>query len=351
MAKAKKLSSGNWRVLQYAGLDSNGKRIYNSFTAPTKEEAEQNALDFKYYGLTHKSDERMEACLTFDEAVDQYINSKCNILSPSTVRGYRIAQKNAFDMIKNVPLPQIDELLLQRWANNNALHYKSKSIRNQFGLITAVFRQNKRFLDFKSILLKPKEKPEYNIPDEQDMAAIFKVIEGKKIEIPVLLALMLGLRQSEIAALCWADYRDNDIHIHAAHVPNENHKLVRKERAKSFAGNRVIPDIPQYLKEKLDAADKTDKYISPYRYPSSVLRAFKRELEKEGLPLYKMHELRHANASVMLLKGIPDKYAMERLGQSTTYMLKNVYQHTFKSEQTKIAKQVNDSFSEILKKK
>ena len=154
-------------------------------------------------------------------------------------------------MIKNVPLPQIDELLLQRWANNNALHYKSKSIRNQFGLITAVFRQNKRFLDFKSILLKPK----YNMPGEQDMEVIFKVIEGKKIEIPVLLALMLGLRQSEIAALCWADYRDNDIHIHAAHVPNENHKLVRKERAKSFAGNRVIPDIPQYLKEKLDAAD------------------------------------------------------------------------------------------------
>ena len=206
MAKAKKLSSGNWRVLQYAGLDSNGKRIYNSFTAPTKEEAERNALEFKYYDLTHKFEEAATICLTFDGAVDQYISSKCNMLSPSTVRGYRTAQRNAFNMIKNVPLPQIDELLLQKWANNAALHYKSKSIRNQFGLITAVLRQNKRFLDFKSILLAPKQKPEYNVPDEQDMAAIFKAIEGKKMEIPVLLALMLGLRQSEIAALCWSDY-------------------------------------------------------------------------------------------------------------------------------------------------
>ena len=51
----------------------------------------------------------------------------------------------------------------------------------------------------------------------------------------------------------------------------------------------------------------------------------------------------------MLLQGVPDKYAMERLGQATNNMLKNVYQHTFKDEQTKISDNLNNKFNEIIK--
>ena len=40
MASAKKLKSGNWRCLAYIGKDKEGKRLYKSFTAPTKKEAE-----------------------------------------------------------------------------------------------------------------------------------------------------------------------------------------------------------------------------------------------------------------------------------------------------------------------
>ena len=52
---------------------------------------------------------------------------------------------------------------------------------------------------------------------------------------------------------------------------------------------------------------------------------------------------------VMLLQGVPDKYAMERLGQATNNMLKNVYQHTFKDQQTKISDKLNKKFNEIIK--
>lgn len=69
--------------------------------------------------------------------------------------------------------------------------------------------------------------------------------------------------------------------------------------------------------------------------PSSVLRAFYKLCEENGLPKFKVHALRHANASIMLLNGVSDKYAMERLGQSTPSMIKNVYQHIFDDEQKK----------------
>lgn len=40
MAKAKKLPSGNWRVQLFVGVDENGKRKYESFTATTAKAAE-----------------------------------------------------------------------------------------------------------------------------------------------------------------------------------------------------------------------------------------------------------------------------------------------------------------------
>lgn len=51
----------------------------------------------------------------------------------------------------------------------------------------------------------------------------------------------------------------------------------------------------------------------------------------------------------MLLNGVSDKYAMERLGQSTPSMIKNVYQHIFDDEQKKISKKLNDHFNKLVK--
>ena len=69
MANAKQLPSGAWRVLVYDGKDTNGKRIYTSFTAPTEREANFMALDHQ---LHHKSKQKVTEML-FQEALQQYI--------------------------------------------------------------------------------------------------------------------------------------------------------------------------------------------------------------------------------------------------------------------------------------
>ena len=338
MATAKKLPSGSYRVRVYD--KRTGKT--RSFTADTKKEAEFQANEWL---LTRKE---KPADLTLDKAIDKYIESKSNTLSPSTIRGYKIAQRNAYESIKDLKLEQLSELRLQKWANENAARYSPKSINNQFGLLSAVLKQNKIRLDMDEIMLKPKEKREYNVPTPDDLSVIIKAINGKSCEIPVLIAIMCGCRQSEIAALLWKDYDGSTIHIHAAVVPDENGKLVRKERPKSYASNRII-EVPEYLKQILDADECKNEHISPFRTPSGVLRAFQKICTDLGLPKYKMHELRHAYASMMLKEGVPDKYAMERLGQSTPYMIKQVYQHTFRSEQEAAAIKINNAMDKLAK--
>ena len=311
-----------------------------SFTADTKRGAELLAAQW----LADRTER--PADMTVYDAISAYIDSKNNTLSPSTVRGYRIAQRNAYENIKNKKIGQLTAADLQSWANSNAAKYSAKSIKNQIGLLSAVLKQQKIKIDLDGVLLKSKTKTPYNVPSESELSEIITALRGKKCEIPVLIAIMCGCRQSEILALRWEDYDGAALSIHAAIVPNEHGQLVRKEQPKSYAGNRTL-QVSDTLRHVLDTADHDREYISPYRTPSGALKAFQTLCAELGLPRYKMHELRHAYASIMLLRGVPDKYAMELLGQSTPNMIKNVYQHTFDSEQKKAAAKINRVFDEL----
>lgn len=346
MPNAKKLPSGNWRILLYDGKDRDGKRIYQSFTAPSKKEAEYMAAE---YALNHQ---KKPEDMTVGEAIDEYIASRDKTMSVSSVRSYKNIRKNALGALADVKIRNVTEIALQNWANCNAPNYAPKTIRTQYGLICAALKQHKVKLEYTSILLKPKQKSEYVIPDKAQMSAIVQAVSGTAVEVPVLLALMLGLRQSEIAGLAWSDYDGSAINIHGAKLLDENNKMVYKDTNKSYAGRRVI-DVPSYLAGKLDEEKtrinpKDDDPISPM-LSSSVLRAFQRICKAHGLPPYKMHALRHANASLMLVEGVADKYAMERLGQSTTNMLKTIYQHTFEPEQKEVSKKMDSTFSSLVK--
>lgn len=50
----------------------------------------------------------------------------------------------------------------------------------------------------------------------------------------------------------------------------------------------------------------------------------------------------------MLALGVPDKYAMERMGHATSNMLKMVYQHTMRSKQEEVADVVDSYFENKL---
>lgn len=336
MPKAKKLPSGNWRVRVY----DKQTKLYKSFTAETKREAE--FLGSQY--LNSKTS-FAKSTMSVKTAVLEYIENRKNILSPSTVRSYKIICENALGDLSDIRLDCLTESHLQAWVNQNTLHYAPKSVKSQYGLIRAVLKQNKIVLDYDSILLPriiPKEKA---IPSEEEIAIILHIIEGTSVELPVTIAVTLGLRQSEIGALKWSDYDGNFLVIHSAQIPNADNKYVIKEGNKSAASTRKI-EVGDLLKERLDRAERVSEYISPM-LPSSVLRKFQHILKKNGLPKFTMHEQRHGNASLMLAKGVPDKYAMKRLGQSSPNMIKNVYQHLYENKEREISNEVSKAFSDI----
>lgn len=343
MATAKKLPSHNYRVRKY----DKWTKKYVSFTAPDPETAENMASDWamknKRRRCPVKKEKRRE--LTVAEAVRAYIDSKNNILSPSSIRGYEIIYRNCLDGIGDKYLIDVEEKDLQEWVNRNAGKYAPKSVKSQYGLVTAAFRQQKVLLDFSSVLLPRIKKSDPLIPTTEQIATILQMVEGTPIELAVTIAVTMGLRQSEIAALKWSDYDGRTLNIHAAVVPNSKNKLVRKETTKSEASTRIV-EVDELCKLRLDRAERKSENISPLT-PRHVLKSFQSLCKRNGLPQFTMHAQRHGNASMMLANGIPDKYAMARLGQSSPNMIKNVYQHLYADKQAEYNKSISNAFSKI----
>ena len=69
-------------------------------------------------------------------------------------------------------------------------------------------------------------KKEHTYLDTDEIVKLISGCEGSRAEIPILLALWLGLRRSEILGLCWdaIDFKNGTVAVKRALVRDENGK-------------------------------------------------------------------------------------------------------------------------------
>ena len=338
MANAKKLPSGTWRIRVY---DRSAKK-YKSFTGATRREAEEKAAAFR---LKNRKTKSLAGDPTVGKAVKDYIDNRSNINAPSGIRSYYDIYDHSIDEIKDIRVSELTEIDLQKWINTNAAVYSPKTLQSQFGLVRAALRSVKAELDFTMIKCPKVIEKERPIPDEEAIAIILKMVEGTTIELAVTMAITLGMRIGEAAAIKWQDYDGKSLLVHAEYTLNKDGKYEYQERTKSSASYRRLK-VNGILKERLDLTERKEEFVS-MMLPSSILKKFHRLCDDNGLPKYRLHDLRHAFASQMLINGVPDKYAMAMLGQSTTSMLKKVYQHLYDDKKSEYADTMGNIFRQI----
>lgn len=342
MAKAKKLPSGNWRVLVFY-MDG-GVRKRKSITAPTKKEAEYQASEFLMH-VTNPA--RTTERLTVGEAIDRYIASKSAVLSPSTIRGYKMIQKAHLKNIKDMLVGEITQEDVQIAINEEAKKCAPKTVKNIHGLLSAAVAVYRSDLLLRTRLPQKAAKDIY-VPSMEQIGNLINTAKGTDMELPILLASMMGLRRSEICGLQWGDVDlvSGRLYVQHAAVRNESNTLVVKG-TKTTAGTRVL-NIPEQVRVYLQGCNKTDGSIVKMK-PDEITNRFERLRVHAGLPDLRFHDLRHYYASVMLALGIPDKYAMERMGHATNTMLKAVYQHTLQEKEKEVDLQISRFFDVMMK--
>lgn len=329
------LPSGRWRCQVMV----DGKRIDVIEDDPAV--AHAKALAIKS-GLLEQ--EKRVTELTVGEAIERYIESKNAVLSPSTIRGYKSLQKGIFSSLSDVRLAELTQDTVQRFVNKIARERTPKTVKNAHGLLSAALSVYRPEMVLRTTLPQ-KEKKEIQIPSMDEVKFLADKIKGTRFELPFLLAAWMGLRTSEIRGLTWDCVEGNVLHVKQVLVSAPDNKQVLKS-TKTYSGNRKIR-IPPYIMELLNKQPRTGEYIVTYKR-NSLYSRLNRLCEECGLPHYRFHDLRHVQASVMLLLNVPDKYAMERMGHASNNMLKNVYQHTMKEKSEEVADLVDHYFSENL---
>jgi len=338
--KVQKLPSGSYRAVVAAGYNENGKRIYKSFTAKTEWEAIKMAEDFK-----RTREELTDKNVTVHKAMEMYIESRVNVIELTTIRSYRQIAKHCFKCIHDTKLSALRSMDIQRAVNLESARVSPKYVKNAYGFLKSVLKMYDVNINLNSIKLPKLTRKEKELPSFE---TVFSIVRGTEVELPVLLASWLSLRIGEVIGLQFQDVdsEHRKIRIRRTIIMTDDGYQVR-DGCKTEKSTRTI-QLPAYILEliqKLPHENETDFIVPMTR--KAVYSRFKRLMEKNGIDVT-FHDLRHLNASVMLMLGVPDKYAMERGGWSTDHILKSVYQQTFSSERERVDDTIDSYFTGIV---
>lgn len=312
MAKAKKTPSGKWQIRVGAGASGKSK----SFTADSKKEVEILAAEY-LAGLNRPADAK-----TIEESVSDYIESKANILSPSTLAGYRKLLKNNIHSIGHIRVCDLTQVKLQQWVNELSANHAPKTVKNAFALLSAALDLPSQGRTFK-VSLPAKQRKMKTYPTAQE---VFNAVKGTTIELPVLLGMWEGMRMSEIRGAKRSKIKDGILTIDTV-IVTADCQHIEKDRTKTFESARQLR-LPRYILSLIDALPPEQDYLTT-RTGQSIYMSLQYYLKKANLPQISFHDLRHINAASMLALGVPDKYAMERGGWSNPEIMRNTYQYTF----------------------
>lgn len=333
--KLEKLPSGNYRIRVTVGYDASGRPVRKSFTHHDKTKLRRIAAE---YADTHRGN---VTNITVGAAVDAFIEAKTPVLSPSTLRAYTYMAKTlkakyghfcAFSL-SSVSSPDVQKLINSMVRSGST----PKTIRNYHALLSAAFKFSGYALPVAT--LPQKNHTEIHIPDEQTMKQITAAAKGTDLEIPVALAVF-GLRRSEICALTADDLSGSVLHIHQAAVYGPD-KAIHTKLPKTYTSDRLVR-IPDEIAAKI----REQGYVTEYT-PAALSHAYNRLLEKNGIPHFRLHDLRHFFVSYChnILK-LSDAQIQKITGHKTSVILRAHYLHSMDDDRT--GQIVSDSLSKFM---
>lgn len=204
------------------------------------------------------------------------------------------------------------------------------------------------------------------LPDMKDVQAQVDALAGTALYLPVVLALMTGMRQSEVLGLRWDLV---DLEGGVLHVRRVRQRLGAKalEKVSLNAYTRLVPDMPGWIeRERTKSKHNRSIYLAaPLVALLKRARLRQRELRmKYGPGLYfasdyvctyedgqpmgdselshamqkvcRYHDLRHINGTQLLIAGFSPADVAELLGHTTPTTTLRFYAHSV-AEQRKLA--------------
>lgn len=334
--KIEKTKAGTYTT-RVSVIDESGKRHFKRFTDKSKDRVRNMANDYlndnKFYS------ESMALC----DAAKRFLDHAEAVLSPNTVRGYKIADRYFTEHYRAFYAYQIDRItpsMLQGVIDSMKRSGKSpKTISNKIGFLSTVFASESRRLPHHTLPKKVQFEP--NVPTESTIQQVAAAAKGTRYEIPLALAIF-GLRRGEICAVRAEDIDGNNVlHVCRA-LATDDDGIIHEKAPKETASDRFIP-LPQEIADRI-----REDGVATRMSPAAWSEAFPHLLNKAGIPhdqRFRLHDCRHFFVSYChdVLK-LSDAEIIRLSGHKTDHIMKRVYRHAI----TDNSKAVSDGLSALI---
>lgn len=344
MAQARKTESGAWRTLAYKKI--NGKVVRKSFTVHPKDCGENSrAAKTKSEALARDwvlNLEEEQSYISVQKAIDEYINDRSAVLSPSTIADYKRMPKH-FSELLPLDVNKLDSKTIQATINEMAINnLNARTIKNRiFFLISALNYAgvNKRF----KLRFPTQIKPNLNPPEPSEFKRLLSLASEEE-RLTIILAGLYTLRRGEIGGLCGEDIlRDlNSIYVHTSRVQNSDKEWIRRDMPKNINSVRVIQIDPEIMKLIPDVEPK--EYVIKLN-PNEITKHFER-LKAKACVNCRFHDLRKYAASIRS-EMMPGKYVEADGGwHRDSSVLKTIYDKPFKETRKEYSDKLNNRIIE-----
>ena len=183
-------------------------------------------------------------------------------------------------------------------------------------------------------------------------------IKEHDIYLAVVLALLYGLRRSEVLGLRWeaVDFQADTITI--CHTVVKNLTIQESDTTKTENSRRVfqlLPEVRVMLEMLKDKSPKGSQYLfchedgSVWR-PDCLTRTFQRQLARLDLPKMRFHDLRHSTASILFDRGWSLEDVKNWLGHADIETTSNIYLHYGRTRKVLLANNLAGMFDLVQNK-
>lgn len=372
-------SPGRWAIIVDVPDPATGerRRKWHSF-AGTKRQAQEECAklvtSIRQGGYTEPTK------TTLAEFLDRWLEHEASSVSPKTLERYtELARKNIAPLLGSTTLAKLKaEAIDAAWTKALATGRRD----GKGGLSPRTVHHMRRVLikalnqaviweilaKNPAMLSKPPkvERKQMKAYGADTTAELLDTLRGTRIFVPVLLAVMCGLRRGEIIALRWQSIDFDNKRMSVTETAEQIDGEVRHKETKSGKG-RVV-DLSSTVVEELrrhriaQAEEQLRLGIRPDErsfivaqidgrpiQPRSLSHEWVRILAKTDLQRIRFHDLRHSHATQMLAAGVHPKVAQERLGHSTIAITLDTYSHVMPGMGANAAEQVDAAIRRTLK--
>ena len=215
-------------------------------------------------------------------------------------------------------------------------------------------------------------KKEVYIPEfytDEELIDLIEVVKTQKLELPLTLGIIYGLRREEILGLTWnaIDFNNKSITIRKTVGRGKYNGVTQfliKDIPKNKSSYRTLPmfdfisDLLKKYKEKYKQNEKIfgNTYIKDYKdficlmdngelvKPDYVDRIFSKILKTNGFRHIRLHDLRHSCATLLLRNGVPLPEIQKWLGHSNIITTQR-YSHLDQNDKTIPANMIETKFN------